>query len=405
MTLIHAVTRMTPYASPPPPSSSSPTSEANASTWWHGDVSDAELRSRGLDPSRVLDFAVNVDPLGPPPEVLAAAREAAVGRYPDPHARELVSVLSTRDGVDKDQLVVGTGATGILWAMCAALRSGGAPAPRVVIAAHSFAEYERAAMAHGLEVEFLPRSPRDGLALVEREVERRLSLLRKEGIPFVVVLGHPDNPSGIALDLSWVAALARVHADAHFVLDEAFLRLSTAWEDIWRELPSNVLRIRSLTKELGMPGLRVGYAAGAPAVVRAIADHTPPWSVGAPALAAATVGAGMHEWVPAVRRRMREWLDAQRLRLAEAGWTAWASTTVYHLVEPAPRPDAAPASEAPALSPQGSRASRWARGLRRREILVRDCSSFGLPNHLRLCARPSADGERLIRELGTLPLV
>jgi histidinol-phosphate aminotransferase len=52
-----------------------------------------------------------------------------------------------------------------------------------------------------------------------------------------------------------------------------------------RDLPG-LLVVRSLTKTWGLAGIRVGYALGAPDLVRTLAAAQPPWPVSTPALAA-----------------------------------------------------------------------------------------------------------------------
>lgn len=340
--------------------------------WPHGDISDAELRSRGIDPNTVVDFAVNVDPRGPHPIVQTAWVQANVSRYPDPHARQLRAALAKRDRVEPESICVGAGATNILWNL---MRLAPQQA-RVLIPAHTFHEYSAAAIAAGMTVDELPRSLSNGLAIDLHLIDAWAA----HPAAHTVLLGSPDNPSGDVLDYEELERIALRHPQLTLVLDEAFLRLSYAHELVFRSLPSNVIRVRALTKELGIPGLRVGYAVAEPTRVQAMLALTPPWSTSAPAQAAAQAGIANPTIVAEVRRRMLSDTAALRAELEQAGFAPLPTQTVYTLIEV-------------------NNATRWAQAVERHSVLVRDCTSFGLPNHLRLCGRHATDRERLLHAL------
>jgi histidinol-phosphate aminotransferase len=104
----------------------------------------------------------------------------------------------------------------------------------------------------------------------------------------LVMVGNPTNPTSVLHPYAALAALAR--PGRTLVVDEAFAdcvpgepeSLSGAAGD----LPGLVV-IRSLTKTWGLAGLRVGYVLAEPAMVAALAEAQPLWSVSTPALAAA----------------------------------------------------------------------------------------------------------------------
>ncbi len=106
-----------------------------------------------------------------------------------------------------------------------------------------------------------------------------------------------------------------------------------------------------------------------------------PWTTSAPARAA-IVEAMRH---PGHVVRARETLLAARrslvARLEELGLDVVPSETIFVLVR---------TGDADALR---------ARLLERHGILVRSATSFGLPEHLRLCARPTGDVDRLVAAL------
>ena len=72
-----------------------------------GDVLTAQARYGGP----VLDCSANLNPLGMPPAVGAAAAEAARGAapYPDPLCRALRAAIAEHDGVEPGQVLCGGG--------------------------------------------------------------------------------------------------------------------------------------------------------------------------------------------------------------------------------------------------------------------------------------------------------
>jgi histidinol-phosphate/aromatic aminotransferase/cobyric acid decarboxylase-like protein len=159
------------------------------------------------------------------------------------------------------------------------------------------------------------------------------------------------------------------------VWDEAFLPLAGgAWS---RHRPGWALG--SLTKAFACPGLRLGYAlAPDPDDAAALRRARPEWAVGG--LACALVAdlverADPPAWTAAVAKALDELAGV----LEAHGRTPLPSDAPWVLV-----PRAAGLREA----------------LAREAVVVRDCASFGLADHVRI-AVPDADGlERLDRALG-----
>jgi histidinol-phosphate/aromatic aminotransferase/cobyric acid decarboxylase-like protein/choline kinase len=77
----------------------------------------------------------------------------------------------------------------------------------------------------------------------------------------VVVFVNPNNPTGTTLETERIAEFARTHQAITVIVDESFIDFSgqTSMADILpREQLDNVLVIKSLSKSLGVPGIRLG---------------------------------------------------------------------------------------------------------------------------------------------------
>ncbi len=334
----------------------------------HGDADVAELRKIGLDPRAILDFAVNVNPLGPDPFVVDAVRRAPLDRYPDSRSLLAREALASELGTTPDRVVLGNGAAELLWTLVQALRRPDRRPLRVAIAEPTFSELRRAAEQAGAELTRVWPS---------RSLEIDLDALAA-GAPDadLVYLCNPNNPTGRALPHEAVAKLARALPRAVVVVDQAFLSLSERHADAALPLPDNAIALRSLTKDHALPGLRVAYALAERSLASRLEAARAPWMVSAPAQEAVLAGCRSGH-VARTRPILLDHRRALSAMLARLGLGVVASDTIFVLAE------------------VGDAARLRDRLLREHAIAVRDCASFGLPRHVRLCARPPADLARL----------
>jgi histidinol-phosphate/aromatic aminotransferase/cobyric acid decarboxylase-like protein len=340
----------------------------------HGGALAAELESLGLAPGEVLDFSVNVNPYGPCPEVVAAVRSAPVHLYPDPTAVAVRGAVAAETGACPDEVVFGAGAADLLWTLCRVLFAGGGAALAVEPA---FSEFAAAAEAAGARTTGWRARAEDGFAPDLEAVAAAAVRVRADA----VYLCAPTTPIGALVPLAGVTALAERLAAGIIILDESFLSLSDQAGEAALPLPANVVRLRSITKEHAIPGLRAGYLLAPASLARAVEASRPAWSTSSVAQAAALAALGASSFVTASRERLRDDREATAAGLRALGL--------------APLPSVAPYLVFHAGDAAGLRAR-----LLRRRVLVRDCASFGLSGFVRVAARPAPERERLLDALG-----
>jgi histidinol-phosphate aminotransferase len=335
----------------------------------------------GFDSTRVhgdlLDFSANVNPFGPSPLIWDAMRTVDVARHPDPRAASLRAALAEMEGVELDQLLVGNGSIELIYHLTTAYLRPGDP---VLIVEPTFGEYAIAAAIMGAQIVPWRLDPDEGFEL---DLDRLLRLVRRVN-PRLIFLCNPNNPTGAFVGREQVERLLGECPGALLVLDESFIRfVAQAWCS--RDLLGlgNLAILRSLTKDYALTGLRVGYALADRAIIAALAKVQPPWSVNALAQAAAHA---------ALR-------DEAHLRASLVGLASAKADLVRDLLQLglAPRPSRTHFF----LLPVGS-AAEWSRRLLVHNILVRDCSSFGLPTFVRVATRQVADNARLVAALAEL---
>jgi histidinol-phosphate/aromatic aminotransferase/cobyric acid decarboxylase-like protein len=341
----------------------------------HGGLVHAELHALGLHEDDVLDFSVNVNPYGPCPEIRRAAAEARIERYPDPTAMAARRRIAAWLDVAPESVLVASGAVDVFWAVARAVLNRG---DAVLIAEPAFSEMRAAAQHVGARIVPHRAAPEDDFAFDEA----RVAALLEDEKPRLAYIATPANPSGRLTPPGILRRLAEQYPATQFVVDTSFMSLSREPDERIVHATSRVLWVRSLTKELSVPGLRVGFAVGPRALIAALHAGRPPWSVSAPAEAVALSATTreVREFVAASARTLLG--DRERLeRVVRAlGLAVHPSESTYALV---------------ALGP--GRTGRELRQalLERHRILVRDATSFGLPHHVRIAARPAADTERL----------
>jgi histidinol-phosphate/aromatic aminotransferase/cobyric acid decarboxylase-like protein/choline kinase len=99
----------------------------------------------------------------------------------------------------------------------------------------------------------------------------------------VVCIVNPNNPTGSILRSEWIFDLATRHADTTFIVDESFLDFSGEPSLLARlagEPRKNIVVLKSLSKSLGVPGIRLGWAYGDDEdFVRALRESLPIWNL------------------------------------------------------------------------------------------------------------------------------
>jgi histidinol-phosphate/aromatic aminotransferase/cobyric acid decarboxylase-like protein len=295
--------------------------------------------SLGLDPAQVLDLSLSLNPFAPDPTPVVRRHLAGgvLGRYPGRAEHEAATTeLAAVLGVDPRRVLLTNGGAEAIALVAGELGRGWVDEP-------DFSLYWRHIAVRD------PTGPR--------------------------FRSDPHNPSG---------RLAPAGARAE-VWDEAFYPLATgAWSAPGRWSDSVVLG--SLTKVLACPGLRIGYVVvpddggaglGVPGLMERLARRQPAWSVGPLALAALPellASADLSKWARALTEARQELLTV----LGAHGLAPLASDANFVLVPGVP-------GLRVALAHQG--------------VVVRDCASFGLPDHVRIAV---PDGTGLARLDGAL---
>ncbi|MHB8577660.1 MAG: pyridoxal phosphate-dependent aminotransferase, partial [Dehalococcoidia bacterium] len=246
----------------------------------HGGLRPSELIAAELRADQVLDFSISVSPIGAPDGVLKAISEIDLSAYPDPDSTALVSALSARLGVPPSHILPGNGATELIHLVTRVFVHQG---QRPIVLAPTFGEYETATRLVGGHIYPWEAQPHRGFRWVLRnkpDVLRRVT-------PPLVFLCNPNNPTGVYVSRDEVTALSSALTGGPLLLDEAFVGfVDEPWSSLALVESGRVLVVRSMTKDYGLAGPRLGYLVAHPSAITAVKRLQPPWSVSSAAQAA-----------------------------------------------------------------------------------------------------------------------
>ncbi len=235
------------------------------------------------------DFSVNINPLGPPPEVGRMLREAlpSISRYPDPECSRLKKALSSALSIPEEYIICGNGASQLIFLALLAV------SPRkVLLSAPCFSGYERAAAAVGARVEYHIT----GEANLFRLEEDFLEKLESDPEVDMAILCSPSNPVGslIREELLWRIVETCRRRGIYLMMDECFIgflkdggertarRMVGGWKEDGGDGGDRLMVLDAFTKKYALPGLRLGYLICSNArLMDRIKQLQPEWSVSA----------------------------------------------------------------------------------------------------------------------------
>ena len=341
----------------------------------HGGLDTAELRRFGLMPKQVLDFSSNINPLGTSPRVREAASKVDLSAYPDRHCLELREALAAPLGVGIENILIGNGSVQLIHLLARALLS---PGQSCIIFAPSFGEYDEAVTLAGGEVHDVRAEEAHGFRWSKDAAVSAIKRIR----PRLVFLCNPNNPTGVHLGHEEVRQISyALDGDGLLVLDDSYSSLADRPRDAIPLLYlGNVAILRSMTKEHALAGVRLGYLIAERSVISATARIQPAWSVNAVAQAAGLVALRDDEHVEAAREVIAESKAYLCHELKELGLPVTPSAANFLLV-------------------RVGNGAKVRSALLKRRIVVRDCTSFGLPEHIRIAVRRPEECQRLIQSL------
>lgn len=328
---------------------------------------------------KVYKLSANETPLGPSPlarEAFAAASDS-LHLYPDGGALELRQTIAARYGLNADRIVCGAGSDELLHLLAQAYLGEGDEA---IATEHGFLVYPIVTKAAGATCVIVKET---GL---RADVDAILAAVTPK--TKIVFLANPNNPTGSYLPADEVRRLqAGLRPDILFVIDAAYSEYVNRNDyEAGIELVAtsqNVVMTRTFSKIYGLAALRLGWMYAPDHIVDVVNRIRGPFNVSIPAMQAGIAAMRDVDHVEAARAHNETWLRWLIEEISKLGFETVPSVGNFFLIR-FPKEQGKTAQDADAF-------------LMKRGLILRDVTSYGLSDCLRLSVG-SEEANRLVVE-------
>ena len=309
----------------------------------------AAARAAGAD---IIDFGMGNPDLPTPPHIVEklveTVQDPRTHRYSNSRGipglrKALAGYYKTRFGVTLDpesEAIVTIGSKEGLANLAQAITG---PGDTILVPNPSYPIHQFGFIIADGTVGYLPVEPDDAfLEALERAV------LRSQPKPVALVLCYPSNPTALTADLAFYAKVVEF-CRAHDLIVLSDLAYSEIYFD--GNPPPSILQVpgakevavefTSLSKTYSMPGWRIGFAAGNPRLIGALARVKSYLDYGAFTpiqVAAAAALNGPQDCVEETRTIYRERRDVLVDGLTRAGWNVPVPSARMYIWAPIPEP-------------------------------------------------------------------
>jgi len=328
---------------------------------------------------QVIDFSSNVNPLGCHPGVKRYLKKQLdlISEYPDPNSSDLRANLAWFTGVRKKQIVVGNGATEIIYNFCKTFLNKKTP---ILIPIPTFSEYEVSAKLCECKISFFKTMN------LSKNLQKFIMKIPRNGCIFIC---NPNNPTGVLIkkkEMLKIISAAKKKSSLVFI-DETFIELvPESNESLIKYIKNyeNLFILRSLTKSFGLAGIRIGYGVSNSQIIDLLQKIKIPWNVSYMAQRAASAAICYHPFLEKTCKLIKKEKDFISLNLAKSkNFTCRDSSTNFILVK------------------TKIKSRLLQKKLQRKKILIRDCSTFrGLnQNYIRIAVKTRKENIKLVKAL------
>lgn len=332
----------------------------------HGSIPYRELRRLGLRPSEIIDVSATVNPWPLPPRVSEKIAEVNLAHYPDNECREAVEALASFHDIPPEWIACTAGMTEAIFILPCIHRKALTLGP-------TYGDYAAAFDRHQAPVRRVP-FPRNRV-----EFDAVPGNVREESCSLVMVC-NPNNPTGDYLPPEDLRELCEALPGVTVCVDESYQEMGESCETALGLVSRyrNLLVLKSLTKPFGIGGIRAAYAVSSGSAVEELRGLRLPWAVSTIAQAVVLEIPPLYEqfrqqW-SAILREKRKLKDALRNLGVE----------VHD-------------GRCPFMLLRTESASQFRRTmLEDYHIAVRDCSSFGMPDMVRIMPSTPERNRRLV---------
>lgn len=206
-----------------------------------------------LNKDEIIKLGSNENPWGPSPKAVEAikAEIKSINRYPESQLHELVGEIAEYADVEDNQVIIGgDGADEIIDVLAKTFIDEG---DEFIVPLPSYMYYEYLLQQYGARPVYarwnLDKNELDADSIFDAITDRTK----------MIFLCSPNNPTGTLIEKEVLADIASQNPEILVVVDEAYFEYSEVTnKDLINEY-DNIFIIRTMSKVLGLAGMRIGY--------------------------------------------------------------------------------------------------------------------------------------------------
>lgn len=239
-------------------------------------------RDLGLDPNDIVKLASNENPLGPSPKAVAAMTDvlSKAQLYPDGGGYKLRQAIAEKNGLARENVVLGNGSNEIIEFIGHAFLK---PGDSIIAAEHAFVVYKLMATLFGAETIEIPDP---GFV---HDLDAMAEAIRPDTKE--IFIANPNNPTGTLVEQEAIDRfMDQVPDHVIVIFDEAYFEFLREPPDTLKYVLEgrNVIIMRTFSKIQGLASLRIGYGLGPAPLIEVLQKTRQPFNANAVAQAGAT---------------------------------------------------------------------------------------------------------------------
>ncbi|MBQ8017988.1 MAG: histidinol-phosphate transaminase [Methanobrevibacter sp.] len=304
----------------------------------------------------IIKLGSNENPWGPSPKAVKAIEDEikSINRYPESQLHELVREIADYSGVKDSQVIIGgDGADEIIDVLAKTFIDDG---DEFIVPLPSYMYYEYLLKQYGAKPVYakwnLDENKLDVQSIFEAIGDKTK----------MIFLCSPNNPTGTLIDKEVLVDIAGKNPDILIVIDEAYFEYSEVTnKDLINEF-DNIFIIRTMSKVLGLAGMRIGYGLACEEIIEYMHRIKPVFSLTRLSFVAALNTFRDKDYI---EESIRKGIESRQYLYDEIskidGLNVFPSKSNFMLI---------------GIKDTGFTAAELALELMKKGIIVRDCTSF-----------------------------
>jgi len=337
-------------------------------------------RSALIKKNKVIKLSANESALGVSPKVLRALKtfDNNMSKYPDSRFKGLVKTIAKKYNCDQSKVICGSGSDEIIQMICQLFLN---KYDEVIVPKFSFLMYRIYSKIVGAKVRYANET---NFKVSIKEILKKVTRKTK-----IVFLANPNNPTGTYISKSELLELRKkLNKKILLVLDDAYFEYMKN-NDYINGLKlfknrNNVFILRTFSKIHGLASLRIGWGYGDKKIIKELYKIKPPFNVNRVAQLCAVQALKDDKFVQKSIKHNIVWGNKIKSDLVKYNITTNDLTANFFLLN---------------FNKSRFSAKYVQEKLEQKGVILREMSSYGIKNCLRLTIGNSLENKIFLKNL------